>query len=714
MFLLCFVVVSVYLYKKQIKLLTILLGFIFGFVLSEYMVPESELLQYAGEEIACIVEVQSIPNKTENGITFDGIVRMADGNSIDEKTTVFVSGDCKIKENMLVTFDSLKIKKPDRQKNFNSFDYQRYLKSQKIFVQCSADSENIKEIQKSKTTLKVLALKANAFLCNTVEQKFDDESAGLLNGILLGDKSGISSQTKVDFQNSGLSHVLAVSGLHLTIIVSILGIFLRRASKRIRAVILILCVWSFAFVVGLPASVVRAGFMLSVLLVADCLHLENDGLTVLALIALLLMIHNPYVVYDSGFTMSFSATLGILCMMPVFQQGKAVYIPTMLKECFALSFSAQIGIMPVLLLNFGRVNFIGMVANILIVVLIPAIYFVVLFAFLCRIDIFFIIASFLLKTLSWWASVCAKIPFGSFAAPFEPLFIASVFGISVFFLLLNSFKNKKISAIILGCLLVVACIGYRIGIAPPKDTQITFLSVGQADCAMLRTVTGETFLIDVGTERAADNEIVPYLHREGVTKLDGIFISHFDDDHCGGLQTIADSFEIEALFIPDTADVGLKQYQSLIMAKGKEISVVPMHIGDSVQSSSVLFRVLYPYEGKPDNHNASSLVVRADNEDVSVIFTGDLEKDSVLQNCDADILKVSHHGSANGSTSEFLSKCTPSVAVISLGENNGYGFPKQEVLSNLSLYTDYIYRTDLNGTIEISCDDYVYNIKTLR
>lgn len=711
---LCFVAVSLFLYKKKIGMFTIVIGFAFGILLVNFMTPHSQIASFGDKEIPCTVEVKSVPVKTNYGISFEGVIRTVDGEKVNEKTIMYVSGEPKIKENTIVTFNAVKLKLPDGQMNFNSFDYQRYLKSQKIFVICNAKAEDVKEKKPSKTTIQGLALKVNSFLCDTIEQKFEFETAALLKGILLGDKSDMSLEVKADFRDSGLSHVLAVSGLHLTIITAILSIFLRRLSKRYRGIILLLFIWSFAFIVGLPISIIRAAFMLTMLTIADCLHYENDGLTAMSLIALLLVIHNPYVVYDTGFSLSFSALLGIFCISPFFQRENFLRVPPMLKDSIVMSFSAQIGTMPILFLSFGRINFLGMVSNLLIVVLLPAIYFIVLFAFVSRIGFIFAIASRLLKVLMWWASVCAKIPFGNFVAPFEPLFIISVFGITVLCLFLNNFKNTKIPSIIFGCLLVLSFVGYRMGIAPPKDTQITFINVGQADCAMLRTTTGETYLMDVATENSAENEIVPYLQREGVMKIDGIFISHFDEDHCGGLETIAENFDIKVLFVPDTADVGLGQYKALVLAQKKNISVVPMHTGDCVQTDSVAFTALYPNEGKPDNHNASSLVIRADNNDISAIFPGDLEKDNVLNNCDVDILKVSHHGSSNGSTAEFLAKCTPSVAVISLAENNSYGFPKQEVVDKITRYTNHIYRTDLNGTVEINCNQKNYSVRTLR
>ena len=282
------------------------------------------------------------------------------------------------------------------------------------------------------------------------------------------------------------------------------------------------------------------------------------------------------------------------------------------------------------------------------------------------------------------------------------------------FLFIGAFKKVRSSIILAMVFSVVIAVGVWLGTRPPEHTEITFINVEQADCALVRTPSGENFLIDTGTEKMAQNEVVPFLQREGVTNLTGIFVSHFDIDHCGGLTEILENFETDTVYIADTADVGAVQYEFLQYANARNICVIPLLKDDVVQTDTIVFTTLYPAECAKDNHNESCLVIRADGTDCSAIFTGDLEKDNLLQNCDVDILKVSHHGSANGSTESFIRNCSPDVAVISLGLNNVHGFPKEEVTERLYKQTAHIYRTDLHGTVRITCDHKKYYIETLR
>ncbi len=706
--------VSVYAYSKRFTILPVILGVSFGFLLSVFGTPDSVLLPQCGKTVSCTIEVQSVPEKNTYGFSFEGMVRSVSGKPVSERTIVYVNGEREIKENTLLTFNTAKLNLPSEQMNFNSFDYQKYLKSKKIFVTVTAKAENITKATACKMNLSRLALKTNAYLCRIIDKSFGKDDAALLKGLLLGDKSGLSGDVIADFRSSGLSHVLAVSGLHLSMITMILGLFLRFFSKRTRAFFLLLCIWGFAFIVGLPVSVVRAAFMLSVLTLSDCLHCENDTLTNMALVALILMVQNPYVVYDTSFTMSFSATLGIVCVMPFFKDRKPKMLPSMLWESLMISFSAQIGIMPVSLLNFGHISFVGLIGNLLIAILIPVIYLMTFLSFIFRFQFLLSVNGFLLKMLSLWAEICAKIPFGTFVLPFEPILIFGVFALALVFLLLQAFPNVKIPSIAIGVCLLLIVSGSFIGTAPPKHTEITFINVGQADCAILRTTAGENYLIDVGTAKYAENEVVPFLQREGVTHLNGIFISHFDDDHCGGIEKVTESLKTDVLYVPDTTDVGVRQYEIIVHAGENGIQVIPLQKDDVLQAQSVRFTVLHPDGTVPDKHNISSLVVRADNGDFSAVFPGDLEKDNVLRNCDADILKVTHHGSANGSTQAFIDSCTPEIAVISLAKNNSYGFPVPVVLDRLRQHTNHIYRTDLNGTVRITCNNFTYYVHTLR
>ncbi len=712
-FILAILQISLYFLRKRLILLPLIFGFVFGLFLVDFHQSESKLVALDGETVSCVIEVQSVPWETDYGIGFDGEVVSIDGKDVSEKVICYMDA-ASVALNTRITLKEAKVKLPDGQLNFNSFDYRRFLESRNVYAVISAKGADISNVETSKWSVSGAAAKVNEKLCRFIDQRFEPQNAALLKGILLGDKSDLSDDVQENFRKSGLSHALAVSGMHLAIIVSILGLFLKRMNRKVRGMILLVVIWVFSFIVGLPISVTRAAFMLTFLIVADSFLWDKDSLTNLALAALILLIQNPNVVYDISFSMSFSATLGILCMVPVFAKIKPKYMPYIIKESLGVSFAALIGSMPVALLYFGRVYFVGLLSNVLVIILIPIVYFLLLLAVVFRFGIFFSFGDFFLSLLSKWADFCSEIPFFSFVAPNHPVLWCGVIGVTLTFLFIGAFRKRRCFVVFVLSFVCVAAVGYKLGTKPPEHTEITFINVEQADCALIRTPSGENFLIDTGTENAAKNEVIPFLEREGVLEIAGIFVSHFDYDHCGGLIEILESFDVNTVYISDTLDVGQAQYAFLSYANACNIRVIPLLKDDIVKTDTITFTVLYPEVRAADNHNASSLVLRADSTDCAAIFTGDLEKDNILTNCDADILKVSHHGSANGSTEAFINNCSPDVAVISLGLNNSYGFPKPEVTERLFKHTKYVYRTDLNGTVRIRCDNKKYYIQTLR
>ena len=367
--------ISLYFLRRRLILLPLILGFAFGILLSEMHRSESELVALEGETIPCIVEVQSVPWKTDYGIAFDGKVVDVNRKQISENVICYMDKEANVKLNTYVVLNSAQIKLPNGQRNNGSFDYSSFLKSRNVYAILSAKSKDITDTRKCEWSVKRAAASVNDKLCRFIDANYEPQNAALLKGILLGDKSDLSDETQESFRKSGLSHVLAVSGMHLAVITSILGMFLKRLNRKIRGVILLLAIWSFAFIVGLPVSVVRAAFMLSFLIFADCMFWSKDSLTNLATVALILMVQNPNVVYDISFSMSFSATLGILCIVPTLLKIKPKYMPCKIRDSLSVSFAALVGSMAVALLYFGRIQFVGLLSNILVMILIPIIYF---------------------------------------------------------------------------------------------------------------------------------------------------------------------------------------------------------------------------------------------------------------------------------------------------------------------------------------------------
>lgn len=706
-------------YKKYRRhaVLPIVFGVAIGVFLSIHApcAEQSPLYPYVNEKISCKVEVASVPSRKTDYVKFNGIVREANGISVRENAIVYVYGDADFKVNDLLTFDLIKVKQPQQQMNFGGFDYRKYLSGRRVFFTLSGNAKNMSDCTPCTMTLRRMAVRANAWLCERMENCFDKNTAAVLKGIFLGDKTDVPKQVTEQFRNSGLSHVMAVSGLHLTILVMLLGILLRRLPKFLKNSILVLAVICFAFITGFTASVVRASVMLIMLTAADTFYREGDSLTNLSLIGLVMLVTNPNVIYDASFVLSYSSTLGIICIYPHLRDAFPSWTPAWMREGIPITVSAQIGSLPFLILDYGQFSLVAVFSNLFIGIFMPILFAVSLIALFIPLHLFVLLAEGLVFLLTSWAAFCANIPGLLIHIPLNILIMGAFFIFSLSFLLLGAVKQWKVRiGTWIACAGLLVC-GTVYALFPPRTTEITFLSVGQADCALVRTADGENFLIDTGTEYSGENEVVDYLYRNGIYKLDGIFISHFHDDHCGGLLPVLSEIPAKAVYVADVSGSCALRDECMDYAAQNDIPVIKLSKGNKLQFPKMDISVLYPEKGKVQaGTNAASLAVRLDNKDVSAVFAGDLEKDNLLQNCDTDILKVSHHGSKNGSTQEFLSNNTPEIAVISLGENNLYDFPRQETIDKLSGFTDKIYRTDLNGTVRISCKNHEYAVQTLR
>lgn len=697
--------------SKRLVVISVLIGLLLG-IFTSYNVKKVEdmtLYQSVNKSIECIVNVDSVPVKTDNYVKFFG--RLPEYNN--EKVLIYVYDFSEITANQQLKINNLKIKLPNSKLNFGGFDYRRYLTGKNVFFQGSANGKDVESRSDLSLDPYRLSLKVNETICNKIDEKFSDKSAGLFKGILLGDKSDLSDDALDEFRDSGLSHVLAVSGLHLTLITMLIGLLLKRTPRYVKIPILSVVIISFVFITGFSASVLRASIMLLMIYISDLMYVESDTLTNISLAAFLIFILNPNSLFDTGFILSFSATVGIVTLYNPLSKLFSDKIPVYFRDCFSLSVGAQIGTLPFLVLSFGKLTTMAFISNLLITVLLPLIYILLVLSFI--IQAFAPAAEFFADILYKWAELCSVIPGQVLRVPINLFVISGLFVATGFSVFNSAFKNKKIVATGVFAGIIITLLSSFHETLPPKNTTVTFLNVGQADCALVETHDGNRFLVDCGTEYYGETEVVTYLNRNGIYSLDAVFISHFNSDHSGGLIPVLNEIKTDAVYVPDTLDVGKHQYDLIKFAKKQGVNVISLGAGDKVEFSDIDISVLSPsHSFEKDGENDSSLVLKAESKDASLIFTGDIAKDEKISDCDTDILKVSHHGSKNGSTEEFLKKCTPDIAVISLGENNMYGFPKQETIDRIKVYTDKIYRTDLNGTIKINCVDRKYDIHTLQ
>ena len=402
-------------------------------------------------------------------------------------------------------------------------------------------------------------------------------------------------------------------------------------------------------------------------------------------------------------------------------------------ESVKISLFANSLIIPIIAINFNTFSLVFLISNVLIapfigVTIILGFIFIIFsftgFDFL--LNILSIILKFLLKIIIDIASFCSKIPFSKINV-FTPNFIEVFIYYLVFFLLvlmLKKYGKKKVLKRIfkvlkyIGVIFVIYVLIFNIYYFIPKSLRLKFIDVGQGDCTLVLTEYNRKILIDGGGSEnyeVGKNVLIPYLLRERISSIDYVFISHFDTDHVGGILEIMEEIKVKNVIISKQLEECDNYIKFCEMVKKKKINVKEVKAGDKIKiDKSLYIDVLWPTEEreKMENElNNRSLVLKMVYMNYSIMFTGDIEKiaeekilelyRNKLKMLDCDILKVAHHGSESSSTIDFVNAVSPKICLIGVGKDNKYGHPNKSVLDILSSANCRIYRTDLNGLIEM-------------
>ncbi|MGN1313423.1 MAG: DNA internalization-related competence protein ComEC/Rec2 [Lachnospiraceae bacterium] len=563
-----------------------------------------------------------------------------------------------------------------------------------------------------------------------------EEEGALISAMLLGEKKEISGETKALYQRNGISHLLSISGLHLML----LGMGLYKLLQRLMLPVAAASLLSMSFMsiycyfTGCSVSTFRATLMFCVLLLAKLIGRSYDSLSALGLSAIIQLILNPYAIDNSGFQLSYLAVIGVSAVVPRLNQ---LFSPKK-KGIKALFVSLGVGLvtLPVLLYSFGTYPWHSVFLNLLVVPLMALLLGLGLILLL--IAGLFSSASFLctlpvpaIKIILFYYQLCCK--------AFERLPVwegyqgralwICIFLFSLGLILLLWLPHRLPE---LFCFLgLLACIQLLL-MNPQWGMEITMLDVGQGDSVVIRSESGRVYLSDCGSSsvsKAGTYRLIPFLRAKGYDRIEGIFISHLDQDHYNGILELLESageehISIETLFLPesvrgreaddneaDDREAVLKLSELLDTAKMAGVSVVYLKAGDSIIDGKTSFFCLHPggaSEGKRYESNNGSLVLGIIYGDFSLLLTGDVEKEGekeILERIDQigpfDVLKVAHHGSAGSSSTAFLERVRPVVSLISCGKNNSYGHPAGETLGRLLSIESMVLQTPDTGAITI-------------
>lgn len=638
------------------------------------------------------------------------------------------------------------LQSPKGLRNPGGFDYRAYLGRKNIYGILKIErTTQIKSTgrQKGCFFLRKIVYPARRFAIRTINRTTSGENRSILRALIVGEKGVVSPEVRDQFARAGVIHVLAVSGLHVGFVLLILTtIFcLFRIPFPARVILTILGLIFYALLTEAKAPVVRATTMASIYLIGTLVEKRTDPFNVIGVASLGILFFRPKDLFDVGFQLSFAAVLSI-----VYFYQKLTSLPAVLKlsqnlakntvgqyilTILFVSFSAQIGTIPLTAVYFNRVPILSLITNIFaipLVGIIVALGFTTLISGLISSWLSAVygalnheLLSVFIRAVTW---VGAR-PFSHITLPTPD--ISHIIPYFLFLLFLFNLQNpvlrKKFAFLFLIGLNVIA---WRMALwnGAAKMTWIQF-DVGQGDAALLHLPRGKTILIDGGEKGpffdTGERVIAPYLRKSGIRKLDVVLLSHPHNDHVGGLIYILKHFRVGEVITAGTP------FQSPLFLDFKEIiqkhniPVRTITAPDSiVQLPSVRLYFLSPTKNRKvsDPHrdtNNQSLVARLLFGEIRLLFTGDAEKEvesEILLSKKillSDAIKVAHHGSNTSSTRSFLKNVRPKHAIISVGEHNRFNHPSNSVIKRLETLGASVYRTDREGAIIFRSDGKTLN-----
>lgn len=624
-------------------------------------------------------------------------------------------------------------------RNPGEFDYDRYLKSKGItglFI--SYDTDSVKILNTDDNIFKTLLFSIRKSIDNRIHKLHQPQTAGLLRGLLLADRSEISYETKNEFINSGVVHILAVSGLHVGYILFIFIFMFSRFGIYTRSIITIIGLLLFMLITGVPPSVFRATLMAIIIIISFLSGRSTNIINSVSIAAVIILLFNPDEIYNPGFQLSFSAVLAIALLYPYFQKQifklrlKHKWIEYILLFC-AVSISAQLGTLPFTLAYFSKLSVVSIFANLLVI---PAVGVIVANAFLTLAVslIFFPIATYFAAANDFLTYLMLLIIrfFGKSNYSFIWIRNFSLYDSILFYLLLFTliFVYTKLEKIILKIFLtVILVLTFYVfidfdneNLIPENKLSILMIDVGQGDSFLIKFPNGKTALIDAGEANPfidnGERVIIPLLDYLGINKIDYGFISHLDLDHYGGFASLIYNDRITEIYRPKPDSSEKSKRLEKFLKEKKIKSNIYKKTSLEIGNSKIYF-LNEPEDYAYNNFfsNDKSGVLKIVYGETSYLFVGDCEfpAEYYLVNrfpdmLDSDVLKVGHHGSNTGSSMAFLNSVSPDISLISAGIKNKFNHPSVEVLKNLTSVNSQILRTDYSGAVLLQSDGIKINI----
>lgn len=696
-------------------------GMLWYFVYGLIFLTPADILDGKTETVQA--EISSFPEETEYGSRTEIKVMQEGYHSV--KTRLYIYDDVpdvKPGDKIAFTGDFTSSDKLHG-KDTNSFTSKGYF----LFAYISGDIE-VENGDKADRAKYFPQYMANA-LKEKINEIFPEDIKGFVMALLTGDDRLLEENSELNHALSitGVYHVVAVSGMHLAYLVSIIGIFIKK--KRIAAIVTVPVMLLFMAMVGFTPSVTRAGIMQLFIISASMLKRESDPLTALASALGIILMFNPYAIAHVGLQLSFGASLGIILFtgkmydalykkaentkLCRYKFGKAAW--KFVLSNFSVTVGASVITLPLIAVYFGYVSLIAPITNIVVLWAVSLAFS--LSAAACMLGFIFaplgIIAAYAAALPAGWFIVAvrllAKLKFAAVYTSnmFFVGWIVFVYLAGIAFVMLKCRLRQLIFPASLAA--ISLCVIFLLSAEPIGSAKLEFtaLNVGQGQSLVI-TKGDKTAVIDCGSSSGEDagKTAADFLISQQRNEIDVLILTHFHADHANGVEKLMEMVQVNALLVPDPSLSENYYSEDIIkLARRRGIDIIYVTKNAEISLGSVSIDVFAPLTAGGENENG--LCILCSEREYDILVTGDinanLERQLIAREDipDTELLVVGHHGSKYSTCDKFLDETAPENAIISVGENT-YGHPAEETLKRLKENGIEVYRTDELGNITIS------------
>ncbi len=650
---------------------------------------------------------------------------------------------------------------------FDGFDYKGYLAHQGIHSIIYYPEIEVLDTGRGCKPLQWL-YSFRESLSDSLARALPEPQGSLAQGILLGIRSNIPYALTQVFSRTGTAHLLAISGLHIAIVIGMvlsLAIFAFGRQRHIYIWLALLAVWLYALLTGMRPPVIRGAIMGTVFLAAELLGRQRSAITALAFAAAVMVGINPQILWSVSFQLSFLAMTGLIFLYPHFQEwgrkgvaalsgDREAIVATagMVTDALALSLAAIAAVWPVTAYHFGIVSLVALPATLFSLPALPAIIItsaLVAFAGL--------LAPLVAQTLGWiswlFLSYLLVVVQGFDALPHASLQVAtpSAWPVCVYYVVLAAavtlltrrrqpstslpglaFSTKAMAWLrprkkwLLPPLLIVSILVWSVVLTMPDDRlHVSFLDVGQGDAILVRTPNHHNILIDGGPDPQRINlalgEKLPFWDKT----IHLMVSTQPHTDHIAGLVEVLQGYKVKQVLEPGVSYDSAAYQEWLAVVEQQEIEHSIARAGQEIDLGEGLkLQILNPplhlFQGTSSDVDNNGIALRLSYGKVSFLFTADIREEAEFElvrqrlGLRSTVLKVAHHGSKTSTCPQFLAAVDPDIAVISVGADNPFGHPSPEVLQRLEkeLGQAAVYLTSGSGTIEFTTDGEKLWVKT--